>query len=117
MLTMTYTRTNRNPYMDDADPPMAHWRVTLRNGRRAMTITYSKGSAHGETPPTLEEVAECLEADAGIADSCPTFHDFCAEYGYDEDSRKGLRTYQGTLNQSRAWNAIKDAETLALINA
>lgn len=112
MLTMTYKWTERNPAMDDFEGD--HWRVTLRNGPRRMTLTYSKGYGHKGAPPTLAEVAGCLESDATIAESCPTFADFCAEYGYDEDSRKAEKVYRLTLAQAERWNAIKDAETVAI---
>lgn len=113
MLTLTYRATDANPAMDDFEGD--HYRVTLRNGRRSMTFVYSKGHGHNGTPPTLAEVAECMEADSTIAESCPTFADFCAEYGYEEDSRKAERTYRATVRQAAKWNAIKDFETVALV--
>lgn len=40
------------------------------------------------TPPTAYDVLACLtKHDIG------THKDFCSDYGYDEDSRKGLETY------------------------
>lgn len=41
--------------------------------------------------PSLETVLESLSLDASCADQ--TFHDWCADMGYDTDSRKALDTY------------------------
>ena len=102
MLTMTYTTTDRNPVMEGSED-MDHYRVTLRDGVRRMTLTYSKGKGHDGEPPTLSEVVECLDLDASIVDACPTFRDYCAEYGAEEDSRKALRTYKATMRQAKRW--------------
>ena len=44
-------------------------------------------------PPTLEDVLECLQGDAYMAESRPTFAEWCGDYGYDEDSRAALAAY------------------------
>jgi hypothetical protein len=41
--------------------------------------------------PTLADILYSLQSDANCAQD--TFADFCAETGYDEDSRKALETY------------------------
>ena len=44
--------------------------------------------------PTVEQVMDCLVLDASCWESNRTFEDFCAELGYDTDSRKAERVYQ-----------------------
>ena len=44
--------------------------------------------------PTVEQVLDCLVLDASCWESNRTFEDFCAELGYDTDSRKAERVYQ-----------------------
>lgn len=44
--------------------------------------------------PTAEQVLDCLITDASCWESNRTFEDFCAELGYDTDSRKAERVYQ-----------------------
>lgn len=60
-------------------------------GQLAMSFATIKG-----TPPTAYDVL------AGITKYCPdTFEDFCAEYGYDTDSRK----------VEKVFNAVRDEVT------
>lgn len=66
------------------------WTVELRYKGRQMTLPYFTGPAI-DREPTPEEVLECLLSDAWAADG--TFEDFCANCGYDEDSRKAERIY------------------------
>jgi hypothetical protein len=45
--------------------------------------------------------------------NCPqTFEDFCAEYGYDEDSRKAERTFRTCADFARRINAFFTADEL-----
>jgi hypothetical protein len=62
-----------------------------------MTTYYSTGIGHrkGGKPvaPSLSMVLESLALDASTGDQ--TFSDWCADMGYDDDSRKALDTYLG----------------------
>ena len=61
-----------------------------------MTVYFSQGPAiSGE--PTTEDVLDCLALDASGADS---FEDWCAEYGYDTDSRKAEHIYNTVRKQT-----------------
>lgn len=44
-------------------------------------------------PPTLEELLECMQSDAGGFWDGPTFEEWAGEYGYDTDSRRALALY------------------------
>ena len=97
-ITMSADRTDTNPNMagDEGDAAASHWRCTLRCGRRQMTVYFSQGPAiSGE--PTIEDVLDCLALDASGADS---FEDWCAEYGYDTDSRKAEHIYNTVRKQT-----------------
>lgn len=83
-----------NDYRGDDDGWRASsnpWTVTLKNGRRRMTVPYWTGSAITDEP-TAADVLESLLLDASVGDQ--SFHDFCADLGYDEDSRKAERLHR-----------------------
>lgn len=63
--------------------------------------------------PGCAEVLDCLASDASSADS--SFEDWCAELGYDTDSRKAYSTYQaclGIANQLKGFLSPDNYETL-----
>ena len=95
-ITLTATRTDRNPDMSDFDGD--HWRVGLKRPRKQMSLFFSKGYGHGGEAPTAEEVLECLRSDA--CTDGDTFEDFCACYGYDSDSRKAEKIYKAVHRQT-----------------
>lgn len=95
-IEMTAERTDQNPNMDDQDRAMDHWRVTLRrNGadrRSRMTIIFSMGLGHHGKMPTAADVLDCLSSDSSCVRD--DFEEFCANLGYDSDSRKAERIYK-----------------------
>jgi hypothetical protein len=100
--------------------PHFEWRVTLKRDGKARVLPYRMGLGHiqtpcgkpiqpsarryGEptcdhvrcqgkevpTPPDLYTVLTSLKADATHGE---TFDDWCANFGYDTDSRKAMETY------------------------
>ena len=99
-LTMSYGFAESNPNMDDSQG-MDHWRVNIRSLQRSTTmdVVFSKGSAHNGEPPTLAEVLDCLASDASSFAGAD-FEDWCAELGFDTDSRRAERIYKATERQS-----------------
>jgi len=83
--------------MDDWQKSAHNYRVTLRFERRSMTLDYSMGSTHTDEPDA-EGVLKCLLSDASGADD--SFESWCADYGYDSDSRKAERTYKQVQAQT-----------------
>lgn len=88
-----------NPYIvkDEWAKTASHWSVWLHCGRERMHTYYSMGSAH-EGAPELADVLDSLASDAA---SFPldwhaeeAFADWCADYGYDTDSRKAYGTFK-----------------------
>lgn len=75
-------------------PAGHHYRVTLSaTGRKRVTFDFwdSINAAEKGTTPTPYDILACISGDA----YCPeTFSDFCAEYGYDEDSIKAMQTWK-----------------------
>lgn len=98
-LTETNTRLTIKPATRPKSPQWdgphgLHYRVTVsRNGQRiAFDFWDSFAAKERGTVPTPYDVLACVSGDI----YCPeTFADFCAEYGYDEDSRKAEKTWKG----------------------
>lgn len=67
------------------------WTVTLRYGRRRLTVPFWTGSAHTEDP-TAADVLACLVSDARAGEQ--SFEEFCADFGYDSDSRQAHNTWK-----------------------
>lgn len=71
-----------------------HYRVTLSKPGKRLSFDFF-GSAHDKSSGILTEraynVLSCLSGDVTTPD---TFENFCAEYGYDADSRKAYATYK-----------------------
>jgi hypothetical protein len=72
------------------------WTVELRYQGRTMTVPFFTGSLAGE--PTTADVLDCLLSDSLSPES---FSDFCAEFGYDEDSRRAEQTHKACLDMGR----------------
>jgi hypothetical protein len=67
-------------------------KIIAPNGVKIKT-PYSQGSGIKETPK-IDSIVHCLVLDAGCYECSETFEGFCAEFGYDEDSRKAKKTYK-----------------------
>jgi hypothetical protein len=98
-ITMTVRPTDANPNMDGGRD-MDHWKVTLRCSGRRMILTYSTGSGLRGQPIEASSVLDCLASDAAGVQNARDFSDWCAEYGYDTDSRKAERTYKACQRQA-----------------
>lgn len=85
-------RTDRDQ-TDDWDKDAKHYLCKLSKDDETVEIEFSQGSAHKE-PPTLPELMECLREDVRVGPEWDRgFEDWCANYGYEEDSRKAERIY------------------------
>lgn len=56
------------------------------------------------TPPALEAVLSCLALDASALPL--TFEDWCAEYGYETDSRQAFAIWEACCNTARQLYAL-----------
>jgi len=85
--TVTYGGTVPEGWTPGTNP----WKVTLRKGRKRLTVPFYTGPAcKGE--PTAADVLYCLASDVNAGEM--TFRDFVSEFGYDEDSRKAEHTFK-----------------------
>ena len=109
-LSISSSYADSNPNMDNQD--MNHYKVTIkrkfklngnhldtRYGFKQMTIPFSQGLAHTESPK-LDTVLDCLLTDSIGVDGV-IFEDFCSEFGYDEDSIKAKKVYEACKNNSK----------------
>ena len=110
-LTITSDFADTNPNMANSDK-MNHYKVTIkrkfklngnhldtRYGFRQITIPFSQGLYHTESPK-LDSVLDCLLTDSIGVDGV-IFEDFCSEFGYDEDSIKAKKVYDACKNNSK----------------
>lgn len=117
-ITMQCTPVHANPHMSDAHIESSHWKCRLKSGRRTMmTVTFTMGPAFNGRAPRTEEVLNCLASDAAGVENAQSFEDWCAEYGYDTDSRKAERTFKACKSVARRLQAFMadDAAYQALL--
>lgn len=70
------------------------WTVTLKNGRgNRYTVPFFKGVGLPDEAPTALEVLECLARDAAGYRDARNFAEWCSDYGYSDDSRAALKTF------------------------
>ena len=94
-ISMTAERWHENPTAaPEAFRNADHWRCILRAGRSRLTVYFSKGYGHNGQSANAAEVLDCLASDASSYDNVRDFDDWCAEYGYNVDSRNAERTYK-----------------------
>lgn len=68
----------------------APWTVTLKRGRKQLSVPYYNGSSITEDP-TAADVIYSLLVDSTAIDE--TFENWCANFGYEPDSRKAEKIY------------------------
>ena len=105
----------------DAD----QWRVELTSKAGYWSTDYftglglrTKPNKWGDTKPvkpTIADVLHSLFLDASAADL--NFHDWCAEYGYSDDSIKALNTYKACLDTATALRKHFSPEQRAAVQA
>lgn len=100
------------------------WRIVLRFDGRTMALDYWSGQAHCSMSgnsvrpnrPGLADVVSCLVLDGVVLGA--SFSDWCADFGYSDDSIQAFNTYrEGTLQADRArtffgrqWARLASAE-------
>lgn len=90
------------------DPGAHHYRVTLEyKGRKLPNIEFHTGSGW-KVGPVAHDVLDCLLSDADLGAN--TFDDFCAELGYDTDSRKALESYLECQSMSKKLHRLLGAD-------
>lgn len=90
-VTFASTKVLERPNGEDWHAGATHWRVLIQRGKEEMTVHYSMGPAHQETP-NESDIFNCLLSDSQDVDG--TFEDWADMFGYDADSRKAERTFK-----------------------
>lgn len=96
-------------HTDDSNWQHREWRVTLKLQGRTFTSTYRTGIGHDRkvsysaktvgVKPKPADVLYCLCSDSRAGEM--HFHDFCSEFGYDEDSRKAETIWRACVDTYR----------------
>lgn len=88
-----------------------HYRVEFRRAGRVLSFGFwnSYYDSRKRIPPTQYGVLACISSDA----DCPeTFEEFCADYGYDTDSRRAEATFRRCSQFARRLRAFFTAGEL-----
>jgi hypothetical protein len=115
-LRMDVEWADSNPSMSDNDWSQSanHYLCKLRCERRRMTVHFSQGPALTKEP-ALAEVLDCLSSDAVSVENSRSFEDWCAELGYDTDSRKAERTFEACKRQSSQLRRLLGDEAYSIL--
>jgi hypothetical protein len=73
------------------------------NTRRSITLHQERYQklVWRPKPPRAEDVLDSLASDAGSIENARFFEDWCADFGYDTDSRKAEATYNECCRLAR----------------
>lgn len=87
--------------------------VTLLRERKSYRLKFGQSIKAGNTPPTAYDILACL-----TKYDPESFEDFCANYGYDTDSRKAKKVYKKVVKEWEGVNRLFSdvLEQLAEIN-
>lgn len=107
-ITMVCEPTNSNPNFIGSDD-MDHWCCELRKDKRRMTVPFSCGVGHNGKAPKVEDVLDCLASDSASIENAQSFEEWCAEYGYDTNSRKAEKTFKICQRQAAKLKQFMDS--------
>lgn len=99
-ITMTIKPVTRNPHMD-MPIGSSHYECALHMDARTMKVPFSQGPAV-KGAPDAASVLDCLASDSSSFENNHSFEDWCAEYGYDSDSRKHEKTFKAVEKEAAA---------------
>lgn len=96
----------------------AKYRITLKRSGKSISFDFwnSYDDMRKGRDPSAYDVLACISSDYHAPD---TFENFCAEYGYDEDSRKALATFKAVERMSiklRSFLSEEEADDLSAIH-
>src|SRR5574343_364207 len=107
----------------DNDWQCDQWRVTLSSKVGFHSFDYFTGlglrykpDSWGKRKPRKPKVADVLHSlilDASAADE--NFHDWCANFGYSDDSIKAMNTYKACLEVAQALRKHFSPDTLRTV--
>lgn len=86
------------------------FKIKLIKGGKQYTFEFGQSISEGSNEPTLYSVLACL-----TKYDPETFEDFCAIYGYDNDSRKVEKIYKAVLKEWKNLNRLFTSDELELL--
>lgn len=110
-LSVAFVDNSCPPFCDGKHIHGDKYRVTVtRDGKRIQFCFWnSYNDSQACRPPDEYDILSCASSDL----YCPAdFEDFCAEYGYDVDSRKAEKTFKACRAQSERLQRIFDTEEM-----
>ena len=81
-------------YFPDDKEKRSVFEFTLRRAGKEYVGTFGQSIAERDNTPSAYDILACLDYWEG------DFKDFCAEYGYSDDSINALKTYNAVIKQS-----------------
>lgn len=89
--------TERGFYFKDDKETRFIFKIRLTRNRKSYTFKYGQSINNGSKKPDWYDILSCLtKHDPG------SFENFCADYGYEEDSRKAFKTYLDVQKEYKA---------------
>lgn len=86
------------------------FKIKLIKGGKQYTFEFGQSFSEGGNEPTMYDVLACL-----TKHDPETFEDFCANYGYDNDSRTAEKTYKAVLKEWKNLNRLFTSDELNLL--
>jgi len=75
--------------------------LKLQRGKKSYTFNFGQSINAGAEEPTMYDVLTCIQKyDVG------TFKNFCADFGYHEDSRTAHKTYKAVCKEYAAMQRL-----------
>lgn len=87
------------------------YQVRLSYFHKNYVTDYFMGCALTRKPSQKDVLSSMLLDDV----SCISFHDFCMEFGYDDDSIKSLKVYEACQKETQALHDMFDAEEIEIL--
>lgn len=81
-------------YFSDDKEKRDIWKITLKNDNHRFAFSFGQSISGQGTEPAPYDILSCL-----TGYDPESFEDFCANYGYDSDSRKAYKTYLAVVKE------------------
>ena len=113
-VSIMYVGAKSSPNFD-ADASR-HNQVTIRNKstRKRATFDYwgSMYEPNQDNEDGLKGALDCILLDIEAYENARDFNDFCAEFGYDADSRKAENIYKACGKELEKFNRVVDDDSV-----
>lgn len=86
------------------------FKIKLIKGGKQYAFEFGQSISEGSNEPTLYSVLACL-----TKYDPETFEDFCANYGYDNDSRKAEKIYKEVVKEFNNMQRLFTSDELELL--